>query len=46
MKNCRDSTIKEVVIEKVLRTLTTKFDHKVVTIEEFKELIELKLEDL
>jgi hypothetical protein len=33
-------------VEKVLRTLTSKFEHIVVTIEETKDLSEIKIEDL
>ncbi|GAU25767.1 hypothetical protein TSUD_222240 [Trifolium subterraneum] len=46
MKNCRSTLSEEEMVEKVLRTLTRKFDHIVVTIEQTKDLSEIKMEDL
>ncbi|GAU46479.1 hypothetical protein TSUD_177070 [Trifolium subterraneum] len=45
MKNCGSTLNEEEMVEKVLRTLTPKFDHIVVTIEQTKDLSE-KMEDL
>ncbi|GAU38465.1 hypothetical protein TSUD_151880 [Trifolium subterraneum] len=46
MKNCGSTLIEEEMVEKILRTLTHKFDHIVVTIEQTKDLSEIKMEDL
>ncbi|GAU33536.1 hypothetical protein TSUD_143290 [Trifolium subterraneum] len=46
MKNCGSTLSEEEMVEKVLRTLTHKFDHIVVTIEQTKDLSEIKVEDL
>ncbi|GAU20399.1 hypothetical protein TSUD_12170 [Trifolium subterraneum] len=46
MKNCGITLSEEEMVEKVLRTLTHKFDHIVVTIEQTKDLSEIKMEDL
>ncbi|PNX80880.1 hypothetical protein L195_g036892, partial [Trifolium pratense] len=46
MKNCGSNLAEEELVEKVLRTLTSKFEHIVVTIEEKKDLSEIKIEDL
>ncbi|CAJ2636336.1 unnamed protein product, partial [Trifolium pratense] len=46
MKNCGNTLEEQEKVEKVLRTLTSKFDHIVVTIEETKDLSEVKIEDL
>jgi hypothetical protein len=46
MKNCSSNLEEQETVEKVLRTLTSRFDHIVVTIEETKDLSEVKLEDL
>ncbi|GAU47317.1 hypothetical protein TSUD_377910 [Trifolium subterraneum] len=46
MKNCGSTLNGEEMVEKVLRTLTHKFDHIVVTIEQTKDLSEIKMEDL
>ncbi|GAU46623.1 hypothetical protein TSUD_284710 [Trifolium subterraneum] len=46
MKNCGSTLSEEEMVEKVLRTLTHKFDHIVVTIEQTKDLSEIKMEDL
>ncbi|GAU44503.1 hypothetical protein TSUD_122730 [Trifolium subterraneum] len=46
MKNCGSTLNEKEMVEKVLRTLTHKFDHIVVTIEQTKNLSEIKMEDL
>ncbi|GAU43866.1 hypothetical protein TSUD_179610 [Trifolium subterraneum] len=46
MKNCGSTLSEEEMVEKVLRTLTHKFDHIVVTIEQTKDSSEIKMEDL
>ncbi|GAU25674.1 hypothetical protein TSUD_266010 [Trifolium subterraneum] len=46
MKNCGSTLSEEEMVEKVLRTLTHKFDHIVVTIEQTKDMSEIKMEDL
>ncbi|GAU33702.1 hypothetical protein TSUD_148530 [Trifolium subterraneum] len=46
MMNCGSTLNEEEMVEKVLRTLTHKFDHIVVTIEQTKDLSEIKMEDL
>ncbi|GAU38400.1 hypothetical protein TSUD_52250 [Trifolium subterraneum] len=46
MKNCGSTLNKVEMVEKVLRTLTHKFDHIVVTIEQTKDPSEIKMEDL
>ena len=46
MKNCGGNLGEQETVEKVLRTLTSKFEHIVVTIEETKDLSEIKIEDL
>ncbi|GAU12912.1 hypothetical protein TSUD_73980 [Trifolium subterraneum] len=46
MKNCGSTLSEEEMVENVLRTLTHKFDHIVVTIEQTKDLSEIKMEDL
>jgi hypothetical protein len=46
MKNCGGNLNEQEKVEKVLRTLTSKFEHIVVTIEETKDLSEIKIEDL
>ncbi|KAK2388316.1 hypothetical protein QL285_062010 [Trifolium repens] len=46
MKNCGGNLSEQETVEKVLRTLTSKFEHIVVTIEETKDLSEIKIEDL
>ncbi|GAU30142.1 hypothetical protein TSUD_360350 [Trifolium subterraneum] len=46
MKNCGSTLSEKEMVEKVLRTLTHKFDHIVVTIEQTKDLSEIKMEDL
>ncbi|WJX12170.1 hypothetical protein P8452_02697 [Trifolium repens] len=46
MKNCGGNLDEQETVEKVLGTLTSKFEHIVVTIEETKDLSEIKIEDL
>jgi len=46
MKNCGEEMRLVVIMKKVLSTLTSQFDLIVVTIEETKELSEVKIEDL
>ncbi|KAK2377606.1 hypothetical protein QL285_078260 [Trifolium repens] len=46
MKNCGGNLGEQETVEKVLRTLTSKFEHIVVTIEETKDSSEIKIEDL
>ncbi|GAU37126.1 hypothetical protein TSUD_278780 [Trifolium subterraneum] len=46
MKACGEALSDRSKIEKVLRTLTEKFDHIVVAIEESKNLATMKIEDL
>ncbi|WJX93643.1 hypothetical protein P8452_75143 [Trifolium repens] len=46
MKNCGGNLDEQETVENILRTLTSKFEHIVVTIEETKDLSEIKIEDL
>ncbi|XP_019423054.1 PREDICTED: uncharacterized protein LOC109332526 [Lupinus angustifolius] len=46
MKRCGEVMKDQLVVEKVLRTLTFKFDHVVVVIEESKDLEAFKIEEL
>ncbi|XP_019447259.1 PREDICTED: uncharacterized protein LOC109350483 [Lupinus angustifolius] len=46
MKGCGEVMKDQLVVEKVLRTLTSKFDHVVVAIEESKDLEVFKIEEL
>lgn len=46
VKNYGETISDEMIVEKVLRTLTPKFDHIVVTIEESKNIEEIKIEEL
>ncbi|XP_019432612.1 PREDICTED: uncharacterized protein LOC109339605 [Lupinus angustifolius] len=46
MKSCGEEVKEQSMIEKILRTLTPKYDHIVVAIEESKELEDYKLEEL
>lgn len=45
MKGCGEAMSNQVIIEKVLRTLTPKYDVIVVTIEETRDLAKMKAED-
>ncbi|KAL2322922.1 hypothetical protein Fmac_027301 [Flemingia macrophylla] len=46
MKACGEKISDQTMVEKILRTLTPKFDHIVVAIEESKNIEELKVVDL
>ncbi|XP_019431404.1 PREDICTED: uncharacterized protein LOC109338587 [Lupinus angustifolius] len=46
MKACGKMITYQTIVEKILRTLSPKFDHIVVVIEESKKLEELKVEEL
>ncbi|XP_057459178.1 uncharacterized protein LOC130749832 [Lotus japonicus] len=46
MKACGEKITDQSIVEKVLRTLTPKFDHIVVAIEESKKLENIKVEEL
>lgn len=46
MKACGETFTKTMLVEKVLKSLTSRFDYIVVAIEESKDLGELKLDDL
>ncbi|PNX80520.1 hypothetical protein L195_g036522, partial [Trifolium pratense] len=46
MKNCGSTLGEQETVKKVLRTLTPKLDHIVVTIKETNDLSEVKIEDL
>ncbi|XP_019455117.1 PREDICTED: uncharacterized protein LOC109356241 [Lupinus angustifolius] len=46
MRSCGKAMKEKSIVEKVLRTLTCKYDHIVVAIEESKNLEELKIEEL
>jgi hypothetical protein len=46
MKTCGETMTDRSKIEKVLRTLTEKFDHIVVAIEESNDLTTMKIEEL
>lgn len=46
MKDCSETLIDKMIIEKVMRTLTSHFDHVIATIQESKNIETLKVEDL
>ncbi|XP_019418528.1 PREDICTED: uncharacterized protein LOC109329307 [Lupinus angustifolius] len=46
MKSCGEEVKDQAVIEKILRTLTPKYDHIVVAVEESKDLESYKVEEL
>ena len=46
MKACKGELTNQQIIDKVLRTLTPRFDHVVVVIEESKDLDSMKVEEL
>ncbi|XP_019455103.1 PREDICTED: uncharacterized protein LOC109356227 [Lupinus angustifolius] len=46
MKACGEKISDQSIIEKILRTLTPRFDHIVVEIEESKKIEEMKVQDL
>ena len=46
MKACKDELFNQHIIDKVLRTLTPRFDHVAVETEESKDLDSKKVEEL
>ena len=46
MKTYRESLSDQMIVEKILRTLSPRFDHIVVAVEESKDLERLKIEEL
>ena len=46
MKTCGESLSDQMIIEKILRTLSPRFDHIVVAVEESKDLERLKIEEV
>ncbi|XP_019439046.1 PREDICTED: uncharacterized protein LOC109344747 [Lupinus angustifolius] len=46
MKSCGEEIREQLIVEKVLRTLVSKFDHVVVAIEESKDLEQFKIDEL
>lgn len=46
MKQCGETMTEQMIIEKVLRSLTAQFDHIVVAIEQSKDTAAMKLEEL
>jgi len=46
MKLCGETLFDKSVMEKILKTLPSQFDHLVITIEETKDLNEVKIEEL
>lgn len=46
MKICGETLSDKSIMEKILRTLPFQFDHLVITIEETKDLNEVKIEEL
>jgi len=45
MKNCGETLGDQVIVEKILRSLTPRFDHMVITIEE-RDLSTMKVDEL
>jgi len=45
MKNCEETLGDQVIVEKILRSLTPRFDHMVITIEEMN-LSSMKADEL
>jgi len=46
MKSCGETIIESMIVEKILRTLTLRFDHIVVAMEESGKIESLKIEEL
>ncbi|XP_052726152.1 uncharacterized protein LOC128194644 [Vigna angularis] len=46
MRACKDAISDEYIVEKILRTLTPRFDHVVVAIEEARNLESMEIEEL
>ena len=46
MKGCGETITDKMIVEKVMRTLTSHFDHVIVAIQESNNLETLKVEDL
>ena len=46
MKTCGESLSDQMIVEKILRPLSPRFDHIVVAVEELKDLERLKIEEL
>ncbi|XP_019460169.1 PREDICTED: uncharacterized protein LOC109359930 [Lupinus angustifolius] len=46
MRSCGEQISEQGIVEKILRTLSTKFDHVVVAIEESKDLEHFKIDEL
>ena len=46
MKQCGETVKDQMIVEKILRTLPSRFEHIVCAIEESKNLEELKVEEL
>src|ERR1044072_3734826 len=46
MKACGETLSEQVIIEKVLRSLTRRFDYIIVAIEHFKDLETMRIEEL
>ena len=46
MKGCGETLTDKMIVEKVMHTFTSHFDHVVVAIQEFNKLETLKVEDL
>ena len=46
MKSCKEKLSDQQIVDKIFRTLTPRFDHVDVPIEESKDLDSMKVEDL